>query len=82
MYRQEHGELPSAGDFYSGSTMPRRQSWDTIVLQSLRDEGLLGGHGPILDPWGRYYCYDDNEHSLGQCANDTTDFVGKIRTVP
>lgn len=65
MYRVDHGELPWPGDWYSGSTMPPSSRWDSEILQLLRTEGYLAGSGPVKDPWGQYYFYDDNDCNVG-----------------
>lgn len=53
-----HGELPPIGDNCSACNNPCNNSW-TAVIDPLVSEGFLSARID-RDPWGNFYCYDDN----------------------
>lgn len=58
IYIDDHGELPPIGDNCSACANPCSGSW-TAVIDALMADNLLQGRID-RDPWGNYYCYDDN----------------------
>ena len=65
MYFQDVGELPPRGDSCSACAEPCSSTWTNAVNALMSNDGA-GWNGPYLDkridtdPWGHYYCYDDN----------------------
>jgi type II secretion system protein G len=57
LYKENHGELPPIGDNCSACSNPCNNSW-TAVIDALMSDGLLGSRID-KDPWGNYYCYDN-----------------------
>ena len=76
LYREERGTLPPGGDFYSGTANPPQAGWDTTVLQSMRNTNIISGSGPVTDPWGHYYWYDNNDCTFGQGGSSPVRSVG------
>jgi general secretion pathway protein G len=65
LYKENHGELPPIGDNCSACSNPCNSSW-TAVIDALVNDGLLGSRID-KDPWGNYYCYDDNDNVCCGC---------------
>jgi general secretion pathway protein G len=65
LYKDNHGELPPIGDNCSACSNPCNSSW-TAVIDALVSDGLLGSRID-KDPWGNYYCYDDNDNVCCGC---------------
>ena len=59
LFQDRYGELPPIGDNCSGCSNPCGSSW-TVVMDALVNNGLIGRVDK--DPWGNYYCYDDNDN--------------------
>lgn len=72
-YKQIYGELPPAGDFYNAGTNPPGSSWTTVV-DLLESQKLMGSDKPVLDPWGFYYGYDDNDCNANNGASYVMSF--------
>lgn len=75
MYRADMGVMPPGVDFYSGTTMPPTSNWTTVV-NAVKNAGYIQTSGLLLDPWGRYYWYDNNDCSIGQGGNSPLKSVG------
>ena len=68
LYLDTNGELPPEGDQCSGCTNPCAVDWMGVVDAMIADGSL---NTPIYtDPWGNYYCYDDN-YLVPACSYDT-----------
>jgi len=67
LYKDIHGELPPIGDNCSACSNPCSSSW-TGVIDALINAGLLGQRID-RDPWGNYYCYDDNDNVCCGCCS-------------
>jgi type II secretion system protein G len=66
LFRDEYGELPPLGDNCSACSNPCSSSW-TAVMDALASEELMLRIN--TDPWGNYYCYDDNDDiCCGGCS--------------
>ena len=68
LFRQNNGELPPIGDNCSACTNPCASTWAAVI-----DPLVSGGYLPgriDKDPWGNYYCYDDN-YRVPACNYDT-----------
>ncbi|PIS17215.1 MAG: hypothetical protein COT59_01835 [Candidatus Nealsonbacteria bacterium CG09_land_8_20_14_0_10_42_14] len=59
LYRDRYGQLPPIGDNCSACYNPCSSSW-IAVMDALVNDGLIGRVDK--DPWGNYYCYDDNDN--------------------
>lgn len=68
IYLSNREEFPPQGDHCSACSNPCGSSWVGVV-DVLVDEGLLQGRID-KDPWGHYYCYDDN-YKVNNCAYET-----------
>lgn len=75
MYREEKRVLPPGADFYSGSSMPPTANWASVV-NTMKSGGYISTSGLELDPWGRYYWYDNNDCSIGQGGYSPLKSVG------
>lgn len=74
MYRETNRVLPPGADFYSGTTMPPPATWQDVVTAMQN-----AGHGqniPLLDPWGQYFWYDNNDCRIGQGGSSPLKSVG------
>lgn len=79
LFKDKYGELPPIGDNCSGCYNPCDGSW-VVAMDALVNEGLIGRIDK--DPWGNYYCYDDNDniccgptsplYSMGPNGNNDT----------
>ncbi|MEK6890312.1 MAG: type II secretion system protein GspG [Nanoarchaeota archaeon] len=68
MFLSDNGELPPIGDSCPACGNPCNSSW-TIVIDSLMAGNYLLARIDV-DPWGNYYCYDDN-YIVPACNYDT-----------
>lgn len=67
LFRFDHGEFPPIGDNCSACSNPCGSSW-TIVMDDLINGGYLSQRID-KDPWGNYFCYDDNDNvCCGGCS--------------
>ncbi|MGY4893090.1 MAG: type II secretion system protein [Candidatus Saccharimonadota bacterium] len=74
MYRETNRILPPGADFYSGAVMPPPATWLSVVTAMQN-----AGHGqniPVLDPWGQYFWYDNNDCRIGQGGTSPLKSVG------
>lgn len=63
-----HGELPPTGNVCSSCSNPCDSSWTSVV-----DALVADGDMELRmdrDPWGNYYCYDDN-YRVPTCSLDS-----------
>jgi general secretion pathway protein G len=67
LFKDRYGELPPIGDACSACSNPCRHDDWVKVMDALVKEGLIGRVDK--DPWGNYYCYDDND---GICCGGCT----------
>jgi general secretion pathway protein G len=76
MYRAEHGKLPLAADWYSGTTMPPSSRWVTEIIAGLKSENIISTSSLDTDPWGQHYWYDNNDCSIGSSGFSPVRSVG------
>jgi len=68
------GEMPPRGDSCPACSWPCNSSWELVINALVNNDGS-SWNGPYLDsridrdPWGNYYCYDDNTPS---CCGEQT----------
>jgi type II secretion system protein G len=67
LFKNQYGELPPIGNSCSACDNPCRKNDWLEVMDALVNEGLIGRIDK--DPWGNYYCYDDND---GVCCGGCT----------
>jgi len=67
LFQDKYGQLPPIGDSCPACSNPCDSSW-TAVIDALVNEGLLGSRAD-KDPWGNYYCYDDNDNICCGCCS-------------
>jgi len=67
-FLDDRGELPPIGDSCPACTNPCDPTWSLVI------DALVGGKYLSSridkDPWGNYYCYDDN-YKVPACNYDT-----------
>lgn len=68
LYRAKNGELPPIGDSCSACQNPCSvATWNAVVDAMINSED--GNRGMYNDPWGRPFCYDDNDRvPAGSCS--------------
>lgn len=66
LYYNDYGQLPPIGDNCSACNNPCDSTW-TAVMDALVTNKYIGRIDK--DPWGHYYCYDDNDNiCCGGCS--------------
>ena len=68
LFLDDNGELAPIGDNCSACANPCNSTW-TAVVDALVNGGYFSARID-KDPWGNYYCYDDNYRVQG-CNYDT-----------
>jgi len=58
LFYSDYGELPPLGDNCSACSNPCNNNW-LLVMDALVTAGYIDRIDK--DPWGNYYCYDDND---------------------
>ncbi|MBI2054021.1 MAG: type II secretion system protein GspG [Candidatus Staskawiczbacteria bacterium] len=68
LYRAKNGQLPPLGDSCSACSNPCDAGvWNAVVDAMINSED--GNRGMYIDPWGRPFCYDDNDKvPAGPCS--------------
>lgn len=74
MYRETNQVLPPGADFYSGTVMPPPSTWQNVV--TAMQNANHGQNIPVLDPWGQYFWYDNNDCRIGQGGTSPLKSVG------
>jgi len=66
LFRDRYEQLPPIGDSCPACSNPCSNGW-VAVMDALVNEELIGRVDK--DPWGNYYCYDDNDNvCCGGCT--------------
>jgi type II secretion system protein G len=68
LYMDGHSQLPPEGNNCSSCSDPCDSSW-TDVVDALEADGYMTTRIDA-DPWGHYYCYDDN-YRIPDCSLDS-----------
>jgi general secretion pathway protein G len=66
LYRDDYGQLPPIGDNCSAWGNPCDSNWVAVMDALVADRYISRID---KDPWGHYYCYDDNDNvCCGGCS--------------